>query len=68
MRKVKVKRKILIQSDSEESNYPTHNSDDSCGEYKNSDYQIEDVNNEIGDFVKIIYGEEHVICQIESDI
>lgn len=67
----KVKRKVLVQSDSEDSNYSLHDTDDSCGAFgedENSDCEIQEdnVNYETGDYVIFIYEQEYFVGKIES--
>nr|CAI5856007.1 unnamed protein product [Callosobruchus analis] len=64
----RVKRKILIESDSEDSNYFVHDTDDTCDENESSDSPIEQNNDsyEIGDFVIFVYEDEYFVGKIES--
>nr|CAI5827726.1 unnamed protein product [Callosobruchus analis] len=64
----RVKRKILIESDSEDSNYSVHDTDDTCDENESSDSPIEENNDsyEIGDFVIFVYEDEYFVGKIES--
>nr|CAI5825039.1 unnamed protein product [Callosobruchus analis] len=64
----RVKRKILIESDSEDSNYSVHDTDDTCDENESSDSPIEENNDsyEIADFVIFVYEDEYFVGKIES--
>nr|CAI5826562.1 unnamed protein product [Callosobruchus analis] len=59
----RVKRKILIEFDSEDSNYSVHDTDDICDENESSDSPIEENNDsyEIGDFVIFVYEDEYFV-------
>lgn len=66
-----VKRKVLVQSDSEDSNYSLHDTDDSCGAFgedENSDCEIQKDNDnyETGDYVIFMYEQEYFVGKIES--
>lgn len=62
----KVKRKVLVESDSEESNYSIHDTDDSCEDKISEISEEENVEYEIGDFVIFIYEKEYFVGQIKS--